>query len=122
MKSKRLLLFKTLLLSTGSMNIYKHTGDKKKKGKIVGSWIGMSILYLLVIFYCVIFSIGYSYYGLGDSIPSMTAVMISGISFIITMLKAGSYLFGFREYEMLMSLPFSEKQIVSSKFLYMPLF
>ena len=119
MKSKRLLLFKTLLLSTGSMNIYKHTGDKKKKGKIVGSWIGMSILYLLLIFYCVIFSIGYSYYGLGDSIPTMTAVMISGISFIITMLKAGSYLFGFREYEMLMSLPFSEKQIVSSKFLYM---
>ncbi|WP_035785022.1 hypothetical protein [Butyrivibrio sp. MC2021] len=119
MKNKGFLLFKTLLLSTSSGNIYRTTTDKKKKGKIIGSWIGMSVLYLLLIFYCVITAIGYSYYGLGDSIPAMTAVMISGLSFIMTMLKAGSYLFGFREYEMLMSLPFSEKEIVSAKFMYM---
>ncbi len=119
MKSRGFLLFKTLLLSTSSRNVLRTTKDKKKKGKIIGSWIGMGILYLMLIFYCAISAIGYSYYGLGNSIPAMTAVMICGIYFIMTVLKAGSYLFGFREYEMLMSLPFSEKEIVSSKFMYM---
>ena len=36
--NKTILLLKTLLLSTNQWNIYKHTGDKKKRRKIIGSF------------------------------------------------------------------------------------
>lgn len=119
MKNNGLILLRTLLLSSSSLNILKTTPDKKKKNKIIGSYIGMGVLYLMIIAYGVASSIGYAYYGFGDKLPYMAAVSICAISFVFTVLKAGSYLFGFREYEMLMSLPFSEKNIVGSKFLYM---
>ncbi len=119
MKNKTLLLFRTLLKSTSSFNILKTTDDKKKKGKIIGGYIGMGMLYLMLIGYCLLTAIGFGYLGVLDQMADMTAIMICGLSFVFTMLKAGSYLFGFREYEMLMALPFSEKTIVSSKFLYM---
>lgn len=119
MKGKRLLLLNTLLKSTSSINIFRTTGDKKKKRKIIGSYFGMGVLFLMLLVYCVLAAVGYAYYGLLDSLPGMTAVIICGLSFIFTMLKAGGYLFGFREYEMLMALPFSEKEIVSAKFMYM---
>ena len=119
MKNNGFILLRTLLLSSSSRNVLKTTHDKKKKNKIIGSCIGMGILYLMIVVYGVISSIGYAYYGMGDQLPDMAAVCICAISFVLTVLKAGSYLFGFREYEMLMALPFSEKSIVGSKFLYM---
>ncbi len=119
MKSKDLLLLKTLLLSTSSLNIFRTTKDKKKKSSIVGGWIGMGVLDLFVVGYCVLMAIGYGMNGLGKSMPGMTAVVISLTSFVLTLIKAGSYLFGFKEYEMLMALPFSEKTVVGCKFLYM---
>ncbi len=119
MKNNGIILLRTLLLSSSNLNILRTTSDKKKKSKIIGSFIGMGVLYLMIIAYGVASSIGYAYYGFGDQMPDMTAVSICAISFVLTLFKAGSYLFGFREYEMLMSLPFSEKSIVGSKFLYM---
>ncbi len=119
MKNKDILLLKTLLRSTSSINIYRTTKDKKQKGKIIGGFIGMALLYLMLIGYCVLMAVGSAYFGLQQSLPDMTAVMISLLSFVFTLLKAGSYLFGFREYEMLMALPFSEKTIVGGKFMYM---
>ena len=119
MDNKGLLLFKTLLLSTSSINKYKTCGDKKKKGKIVGGYIGMGVFYLMIIGYCILIAMGYAAFGLVDQIPVMAAVLISALSFLFTMLKAGSYLFGFRDYDMLMALPFKEKTIIAGKFMYM---
>ena len=49
MNAKSLILLRTLLKSTSYMNILKTTNDRKKKGKIIGSYIGMAILYLMLI-------------------------------------------------------------------------
>ena len=87
MKSKRVLLFKTLLLSTSAINKLKTTKDKKKRGKIIGGLIGMGILYLMLMAYCLLIAIGYSYYGLGDKLPGMNAVLISIMSFLLTVLR-----------------------------------
>ncbi len=119
MNNKSFILLRTLLKSTSSMNILKTTNDRKKKGKIIGSYIGMAILYLMLIAYCLLMAVGYAFFNLGDQLPQLAAITICTLSFVFTLLKAGSYLFGFREYEMLMALPFSEKTIVSSKFMYM---
>ena len=117
--SKSILLLKTLLLSTSQKNIYRHTRDKKKKKRIIGNIIGSAVLYALLIAYCVAVSIGYGMVGLIDSTPVMCGLVISLLSFVFTLFKTNGYLFQFREYDMLMSLPFESKTVAACKFLYM---
>ena len=119
MKNKNAVLFKTLLKSTSIFNILKTSQDKKKKGTMIGALIGVSLLYLLLVGYCILTAIGYGQYGLSDKLAVMTAIMVSVIAFFFTLIKTNSYLFSFKEYDMLMALPFTEKTIVGSKFLYM---
>ena len=119
MKNRTMLLLKTLNRSTSSLNILKTSGDKKKKQKIIASYVGFGLVYILILVYAVMSAYGYAQMGLVDKLPILTALLMCTLAFILTLFKAGSYLFGFREYEMLMALPFSEKTIVSSKFLYM---
>ncbi len=117
--SKDRILLRCLLLSTSSRNIYRHCKDKKKRGKIVGAMIGQTILYLMLMAYCVLNCIGYGHFGLAGSIPVMCATVIVALSFIFTFFKTNGYLFNFKEYDMIMSLPFTSKSIVACKFLYM---
>ena len=116
---KNIILLKALLKSTSSINICKHCKDKKKRGKIVGSMIGAGILYLMLMCYCVLSCIGYGHYGLTAYIPFMCSAVISLLAFIFTLFKTNGYLFGFKEYDMLMSLPFEPKTIAACKFMYM---
>ena len=114
-----ILLLKTLLLSTSQINIFKHTDDKKKRRKIVGGAIGTAILYLMLMTYSVFNCIGYGQYGMIDSAPSMCALVISVLGFVLTLFRTNGYLFNFKEYDMLMSLPFKSSTVAACKFLYM---
>ena len=113
------LLLKTLLLSTSQRNIYKYTTDRKKKRKIVGGTIGAVLLYAMLIGYCILICVGYGMTGIIDSAPVMCALTVSLLSFLFTLLKTNGYLFNFKEYDMLMSLPFETETVASCKFLYM---
>ena len=119
MNRNNIILLKNLLLSTSRWNSYKYCKDKKKRGKIVGSAVGSGILYLMLMAYCVLNCIGYGYYGLTGAIPVMCAVIISILSAVFTVFKTNGYLFNFKEYDMLMSLPFEAKDVAACKFLYM---
>ena len=119
MNKNSLLLLKTLINSTSQWNIYKHCKDTKKKGRIVGNSIGISILFLLLMAYCIGTSIGYGMLGLSSLIPSTCAVTIAVLAFFLTLFKTNGYLFNFKEYDMLMSLPFEPKTVAGCKFLYM---
>ena len=111
MKNNMILLLKTLLLSTSQRNIYKYTDDKKKKKRIVGGTIGVTVLYLLTMVYCIAMCIGYGKAGLIDSAPVMCALVISVLAFFFTLFKTNGYLFNFKEYDMLMSLPFETRTV-----------
>ena len=117
--NKNLVLLRTLLLSTSGRNSLKYCKDKKKRGKIIGSYIGKAILFLMLAAYCTATCIGYGMFGLADSIPVMCATLISVLSFFLTFFKTNGYLFNFREYDMLMSLPYESRQIAACKFAYM---
>ena len=119
MKNKNTLLLKTLLLSTSQINKYKHCRDKKIRSKIIGGFIGMGILFLMLMAYCIATVIGYGKYGLIGAAPGMCASTISIIAFVFTFLKTNGYLFNFKEYDMLMSLPFKTRTVAACKFLYM---
>ncbi|MBO4901545.1 MAG: hypothetical protein J5518_01945 [Lachnospiraceae bacterium] len=117
--NKSILLLKTLLLSTSQRNIYKYSNDKKKKKRILGSLIGAALLYTMLMAYSVFMCIGYGMAGLIDAAPQMCALIISALAFAFTLFKTNGYLFNFREYDMLMSLPFEARTVAACKFLYM---
>ena len=119
MKHNGWLLLKTLFLSTSRTNSYRYSGDKKKKRRILGNAVGTGILHLMLIGYCAAVCIGYGMIGIIDAAPVMCALMISALAFVFTFFKTNGYLFNFREYDMLMSLPFSSSTVAACKFLYM---
>lgn len=114
-----IILLKTLLLSTSRINLLRHTVDRKKHKKVVGGIVGTVIIYLMIMFYSVSVCIGYGESGIIDSTPIMCALSLSLIGFIFTFFKTNGYLFNFKEYDMLMSLPIEAKTVAACKFLYM---
>lgn len=119
MKNKNLILLKTLLLSTSQRNIYKNTKDKKKRRKIVGNTIGAILVYVMIMIYSMMMCLGYGFEGMIEAAPVMCALIVSTLSFVFTFFKTNGYLFNFKEYDMLMSLPFESSSVAGCKFMYM---
>ena len=109
--NKNILLLRTLLLSTSQRNIYKYCNDKKKRGKIAGTFIATCFLYALLMGYCILMCIGYGMTGMIDAVPVMCALTISLLAFFFTIFKTNGYLFNFKEYDMLMSLPLEARMV-----------
>lgn len=116
---KNNILLKTMLLSTSLRNIYKHTTDKKKRRKIIVSYIGLFCLYAMIVGYSFSTCIGYGQIGLIESVPGICAIAVSTLAFIFTFFRTNGYLFNFKEYDMLMALPFDAREVAGCKFLYM---
>ena len=119
MKNNGILLLKTLLLSTSQRNIFRYSTDIKKRKRIVGNTIGLVILYAMLVGYGIIMCIGYGTIGIIDAAPVMCALVISALAFFFTFFKTNGYLFNFKEYDMLMALPFEARTVAACKFLYM---
>lgn len=119
MKGNNAVLLGALLRSTSQLNIYRYSKDRKKKGRIIGNTVGFIVLYLMIIAYCVVMCIGFGAIGLTGVIPCLSALTVSLLAFFFTFFKTNGYLFNFREYDMLMSLPFEAKTVAGCKFLYM---
>lgn len=119
MQSSTKLLLDTLRLSSGLSNKRKYEKDPKKRKKIGSGYIGLIILYGMLIIYSFCIAAGIGYLKMYDIIPIICATTISLISFVTTLMKVNGYLFAFKDYDMLMSLPFTIKTVVASKFIYM---
>lgn len=117
--NKNVVLLRTLMRSTSQHNRFKYCNDRKKRSKVIGNYIGQTVLFLLLMAYCIANSIGYGEYGLAASIPVMCAFIISLLSFFLTLFKTNGYLFNFKDYDMLMSLPFAAKHVAACRFAYM---
>lgn len=119
MKSKRMLLLRTFLKASSSSNFLKYSKDKAKRSRVIGNLFAFGIIYAMMLGYVLMISIGLGQNGMASMIPATCAGMLIGVSFLFTLLKTNGYLYGFREYDTLISMPFTEKDIVSAKFLYM---
>ncbi|MBR6359527.1 MAG: hypothetical protein IKS11_07745 [Lachnospiraceae bacterium] len=117
--NNQILLLKTMLLSTSNRNILKYSDDKKKRGLATGNIIGPVILHVLIAIYVGAMCYGMAFFGMADTVPAVPAVLITAISFLFTLLKAHGMLFGYKEYDMLMSMPFPTKAVVADRFLFM---
>ena len=114
-----MILLKALLLSTSGRNIYRHSTDKKKRRRIVGNAVGVACLYAMLMAYSIAMCVGYGKFGMIQAAPVMCALTVSVLAFVFTLFKTNGYLFNFREYDMLMSLPFETRTVAACKFLYM---
>lgn len=114
-----MILVRNLLLSTSTLNRFRHCNDKKKRSRIIGSFVGQAVLYLLLMAFCITECVGYGYYGFTYALPILCASLISVLSFILTFFMTNGYLFNFKDYDMLMALPLPAKDVASCRFLYM---
>lgn len=119
MKSKSFLLLKTLLKSTGSLNAIKYSNDKKRKNKYVGTVVGQILINLMIVIYVGFTAVGLGYSGMSSAMPALSAEIICMMAFFLAIFKTNGYMFAFKEYDMLMSMPFPVSSIVTAKFMYM---
>ncbi len=117
--NKLLLLLSTEIKSTSNAGVIKNSRDKKKRSKAIGAYVGQTILILLIMAYGFLCSWSYGMLGINEVGPILTALSISLLSFVFTIFKSNSYIYDFKEYDMLMAMPFEIRDIVGSRFLYM---
>lgn len=119
MKNKRLLLLSTMFLSTSSKNTAKYASDSKTRKKAKAAPIGFFFVYLTIALYSGLIAWGMALTGFWEIMPPITASILWLLSFMFTIFKTNGYLFNFKEYDMLMAMPFSVKNIIADRFLYM---
>ncbi|MCR5502987.1 MAG: hypothetical protein K6F53_08255 [Lachnospiraceae bacterium] len=113
------VLLKNLLLATSRMNTYRYSTDRKKKKRALMNMIGAGVLYVMLISYSASFGFACGSMGIAAAIPAMCALLICILAFFRTIFRTNGYLFNFREYDMLMALPFEPKTVAACKFFYM---
>ncbi len=114
-----LKLLKIQLLSLFGLNKALHTKDPKAKRKLMG----MFILFIFVFLYLFIMSYGYSYgmsmslapMGLAHLQLGMMMAISSLVTFIFTVYKTEGVLYGFKDFDLIMSMPVSTTTVVSSR-------
>ncbi len=113
------LLLKNRLMAQLGINVFRHETDRGRRNKWIAERVIITILLLMLAAYCGGMAFGLAYLGLAGLIPGMTVVLSSLFSLVFTMFKANGELFGFKDYELVMSLPVPVKTVVHSRFLNM---
>lgn len=113
------LLVKNRLTAQLGIHVLRYEKDIRKRNRKIGMVIAISICLLMIVAYCGGMAYGYAYLGLTELIPGISMVLSSLIALLFTMFKANGELFGFRDYDILMSLPVPVRTIINSRFLNM---
>ena len=87
----------------------QNSGSKRKIPSVVVSGV---IMFALSLYYSWVFS---DSLGGGDVLPAMVSVMGTAVVFFTGITVSQGMLFGFRDYNTLMALPVTERDIVTSK-------
>lgn len=119
MKNKLWVLLKTQYLNQSSFNAYRQEKDRKKKRRQLGIYVGMALVFTMLVVYSFIIAYGYGYLGMQAAIPGYSLAISSIITLFFTFVKTNGFLFAFKDYDMIMALPVSTKTVITAKFLYM---
>lgn len=113
------LLTKLSFYGMFGFNEFRHTKDGKKKLRfcLMGAlWV---LLILMLAGYVGLASYGFIAVGMGYFVPAVLGMLVSLVTFIFTIVKAGPVLFDQRAYEKQVALPVEAKSIIASRFLTM---
>ena len=115
MKNRYLLLLKMQLYNLFGMNRILHSHNKKEKQR--GAALGLFAIFAvgLMITYSTTISVGLAGMGAVNILPTISTLICSLITLILTFLKCSGVLTGLRDYDMVMSLPVKNSQVVLSR-------
>lgn len=113
------LLVKNRLLAQTGLNVFRYEKDPKKKRHKLMMMIVIVFVMIILLGYLTSMAVGYALLGFNDLTPSIALLISSLLSLFFTMFKANGELFGFKDYDMVMSLPISTRGVINSRFINM---
>ena len=117
MKSKWLLLTKIQLLGLFGINKVRKSDDPSVKRKAAGGLAVFALVGLLLIFYIVLIAVEFCRQGIGALLPAASIAITSLITLLFTLLQGCSALFAMKDYDLVMSLPVTKREVLASRLL-----
>ena len=114
--SKLFVLLKAQKLNSSAINVIRHSTDTKKRARSIGMLVAYAILGLMMVGYSFATGMGYGAMGLVDLLPSLAMFATVLFNLLFTFIKANGYLFAYKDYEQIMSLPIPVRTVISAKF------
>lgn len=115
--SKCLTLLKVQLLGFFGINRLFHSGGGREKRKMALVAAGLVGVLAIIAAYVVMICVGLASVGMAEVIPTMMITVCAAVTLMFTLLKSNGLLFGFRDYDTVMSLPVSEGTVIASRLL-----
>ena len=115
MKNRYLLLLKMQLYNLFGINRILNSHSKKEKQRSMA--LGGLVIFIigLMIVYSTTISMSIASMGAVNILPTISALICSLITLILTFLKSSGVLIGLRDYDMVMSLPVKNSEVVLSR-------
>lgn len=101
------------------INEFRYTKDASKKKRYLGLAVVWVVLIIMLMAYVSVYVAGMVMLGMEDAVPVCLYAIVSLLILVFTFFKAGSVLFSMKGYEVLVSLPVRETDIIVSRFLSM---
>lgn len=115
--NKFIPLLRIQLLGLFNFNKIKYNQNPREKRTAIWLLIGAVLFMIIMEGYLFGLVIGWSYLGLTESIPALLLIINVAIFFILTFMKSSGTLFGFSDYDLIVSLPISSRQLIASRLL-----
>ena len=118
-KNMSWLLVKNRLIAQLGINVFRYEKDTHKRNSKIATTAAIIFCLIVLAGYSSAMAYGYAYLGLTELIPGIALVISSLFTLFFTMFKANGELFGFKDYDMVMSLPVPIRTIINSRFINM---
>ncbi|MBP7174707.1 MAG: hypothetical protein KBA53_00620 [Thermoclostridium sp.] len=113
------LLVKNRLTAQLGMNVFRYEKDKRKRTNKIATTVAILVCLVMAAVYCSAMAYGYAYMGLTELIPGIALMLSSLMTLFFTMFKTNGELFGFKDYDRVMSLPIPVRTVINSRFINM---
>lgn len=118
MRNLMLLLRVQLYALANSLSPARRSGKTGRGGRVIGgalTVVACIVLVAIVEFYLAMIGFAMAFAGLLDIIPVLAVTMGALAGVVFTFMKANGTLFGFADYDLVMSLPVSRRCVVASR-------
>jgi ABC-2 type transport system permease protein len=112
-------LLKIQLMSFFGINEIRYSKDSKKRRSLIIVGVSIILVGIFIGAYSAAMAYGLVSMGMMKIIPAYMLMLISVITLIMTIFKTNGILFGFKDYDMVMSLPVTTSTVITSRFMMM---
>lgn len=117
MRAKWPILFRVQWMGLTGLNKARRSGDAREKRRAAGGIVAVVLVGAMFVFYAAMLAVAFCRQGLGSLLPALTVALSSVIIFAFTLLRGSSMLFAVQDYDIVMSLPVSRRDIVTARLL-----